>query len=67
MKGRGGILIGGVFAPVVVGFAGYMNLMSRPRFAAFHSVDVLQLLAIGACFGIALAALIIIIRSPRTQ
>ncbi len=67
MKSRGGILIGGVFAPVVVGLAGYMNLISKLRFAAFHSVDVLQLLATGACFGIALAALIAMIRGPRTQ
>ncbi len=30
----------------------------RPRFAAYHNVDVLQLLATGMCFGVALSALV---------
>jgi hypothetical protein len=66
MKSRGGIFIAGVFMPLIIGLAGYMNLMSKPRFVEFHTVDVLQLLATGACFGIALAVVVAIIRKPRT-
>jgi hypothetical protein len=41
--------------------------MHRPRFASFHNVDVLQLLASGMCFGVALAALIALLRGPRNS
>ncbi len=40
---------------IVVGFIGVFALMQRPRFQAFHTVDVLQLIASGMCFGVALA------------
>ena len=66
MKGRDGIFIAGVFMPVIIGLAGYFNLMGKPRFVEFHTVDVVQLLATGACFGIAFAVMIAIIRRPRT-
>lgn len=35
-----------------------MNAARSPRFDTLHTVDVLQLLAAGMCFGVALAALI---------
>jgi len=60
-------LIPAVVAPLVVGLLGLMNLMSRPRFASFHSVDVVQLLASGMCFGVALAMLIAQLRGPRNS
>lgn len=42
----------------LVGLIGLINMMQRPRFAAFHAVDVIQLLASGMCFGIAFMALV---------
>lgn len=33
--------------------------MQRPRFQAFHTVDVLQLLATGMCYGFALAMIVV--------
>jgi hypothetical protein len=41
----------------VVGSIGFLNLAQRPRFASFHTVDVLQLLGTGMCYGVALALL----------
>jgi hypothetical protein len=40
----------GVFVPVFVAFMGvaaFFNMASNPRFATFHAVDVLRLLAGG--------------------
>jgi len=54
-----------IVVPLIVGSIGLMNLMHRPRFATFHNVDVLQLLASGMCFGVALAALLALLRGPR--
>lgn len=42
-------------AVLVIGVIGLWELTLRPRFQAFHLVDVLQLLASGMCFGVALA------------
>jgi hypothetical protein len=44
--------------PLIIGLFGFGNVSRNPRFASIHTVDVLQLLASGMCFGIALAALI---------
>ena len=43
---------------LVVGIVGLTTAASRPRFAAYHTVDVLELVASGMCFGIALAGLL---------
>ena len=60
-------ITGFAFAPLFVGLIGLFNLMQKPRFAAIHTVDVVQLLASGACFGVALAALIIAFRRPPSS
>jgi len=39
---------------VIVGITGIFELMERPRFQAYHAVDVIQLIASGMCFGVAL-------------
>jgi hypothetical protein len=48
--------------PVLIGLIGLMPLTLNPRFELFHTVDVLQLLASGMCFGVGLAALIAMLR-----
>jgi hypothetical protein len=60
-------LTSAVVVPLIIGLAGLMNLMQRPRFASFHSVDVVQLLASGMCFGVAVAALSALLRRPRNS
>ena len=60
-------LTSAVLAPSVVGFIGLWNLMQRPYFASFHTVDVLQLIASGMCFGVALSAIFALLRGPRAS
>jgi predicted membrane protein len=58
-------LAAAILVPVVVGSIVLINLTHQPRFEMFHTVDVLQLLASGACFGLALAALLAMLRGTR--
>jgi hypothetical protein len=55
----------GVIVPFLIGIGGFFDLTQRPRFASFHTVDILQLLASGMCFGIALTGFIEFLRQPR--
>lgn len=57
-------LVSAVLVPAIIGLSGLMNLMHQPRFESFRNVDVLQLIASGMCFGVALAALIVLLRRP---
>jgi hypothetical protein len=60
-------LVSAVVLPIIIGCVGLTHLMSQPRFQSFHNVDILQLIASGMCFGVALFALILLIRGPRTS
>ncbi len=62
MRNRRGPLAA-LFTPLVIGLIGLSQLMARPRFQAIHTVDVLQLLASGMCFGVALSAFFVLIRA----
>ena len=51
-----------VFVPLFIAFMGlaaFSNMANSSRFAMFHAVDVVRLIASGMCFGAALAALLI--------
>ncbi|HUL17511.1 MAG TPA: hypothetical protein VLV88_16050 [Terriglobales bacterium] len=54
-----------ILIPVLIGSIGLMNIMHKQRFELFHTVDVLQLIASGMCYGVALAALLALLRRPR--
>ena len=43
---------------VLIGAIGIVELIERPRFGTYHAVDVVQLVASGMCFGVALAMLL---------
>jgi hypothetical protein len=58
-------LLPAILMPLIVGMAGLVHLMDQPRFAAIHTVDVVQLTGSGVCFGVALAAVIVFFRLPR--
>ncbi len=49
---------------LVVGITALSTVAGRPRFSGYATVDVLQLLASGMCFGIALAGLLRAWRRP---
>jgi hypothetical protein len=56
-----------VLIPVIVGLSGLLTLINRPRFQTYHTVDVLQLLATGMCFGIAFVWLLMAFREPAGE
>lgn len=59
-----------VFIPLFIasmGLVASLNVASSPRFATFHTIDVVRLLAAGVCFGAALAALLIFFGGPRSR
>ena len=47
-----------IFILILGGAIGLVALMGRSRFQTYATVDVLQLLASGLCFGLALGALL---------
>ena len=51
--------------PLLFGIISLTQLMSRPRFATYYRPDVLQLFGAGMCFGVALVALVALLRCPR--
>jgi hypothetical protein len=50
--------VSSIVISLVVGIIGLTTVASRPRFSGYATVDVLQLLACGMCFGLALAGLV---------
>jgi hypothetical protein len=50
-------------ALVFIGIIGIFQLIERPRYQLYHAVDVVQLVASGMCFGVALAWVIERLRS----
>lgn len=55
----------GFLMPLLIGLVGLFNLMQKPRFVSFHTVDVLQLIASGMCFGVALAGVFVLLRGGQ--
>ena len=51
-----------IFFPILMGSLALINALNRPRLANIHSVDVVTLLAAGACFGVAFMALIMMLK-----
>jgi hypothetical protein len=47
---------------VVFGLVALMNVARNPRFEAFHTVDVLGLMASGVCFGVAFTLILRLLR-----
>lgn len=53
-----------IVVALVAGITGLATVSSRPRFSGYAAVDVIQLVAAGLCFGIALAGLVGAWRRP---
>lgn len=60
-------MISSIFVPIFVGLIGMFNVTRYPRFADIRSVDVVQLVASGMCFGVALVSIIALFRNSRTN
>lgn len=57
----------GVILPLFFAAGGFFDLTQRPGFAAFRRVDILQLLVVGTCFGIALTGFIEFLRQSPSR
>ena len=51
--------------PLLFGLMGVSRIFGNPRLAAIRTVDLVQLIAIGMCFGVALTTLVTFLRCPR--
>jgi hypothetical protein len=58
-------LASAVLVPVLMGSIGLIHLTQQARFETYRTVDVLQLLGSGMCFGIALSAAVALLRDRR--
>ena len=51
--------------PLMVGLAGFYRVTQSPSFESYRTVDIVQLLGSGACFGAAIAGVILLLRGSR--
>ncbi len=51
----------------MVGIISLFTVVSRPRFAAYHAPDMLQVFASGMCIGAALVRLAVVVRDRRSE
>ena len=51
---------------VLFGSMAFFNVTTKPRFAGYYGPDVLSLIAVGLCFGAAIALLVMHLRAART-
>lgn len=60
-------LIPMVVIPVVLGLVNFYTVAQKPRFETFQTIDVVQLIVTGMCFGAALGLLVISFRGTRSS
>ena len=53
--------------PLLFGLMGVARIIGSSRLAAIRAVDIVQLIAIGMCFGVALTTLVIFLRRSRDR
>ena len=58
-----GIIMVLIVLPLFSGFAAFMNILGNPRFQDIRNLDVVRLIAIGACWGVAVAGIALLIGS----
>jgi hypothetical protein len=54
-----------LFVPLfagMMGFGAFFNAVNSPSFAAIRAIDVVRLIAAGACWGVAFAGLVVAFR-----
>jgi hypothetical protein len=52
--------------PLLIGLLGFNRVMQSPQFESYRTVDVIQLVASGAGFGVALTGVMFTLVRPRT-
>ena len=56
-----------VFSVLVIGLINLRNVAGKPRFQTFQTIDVVQLITTGMCFGVALGLLVMFFRGTRSS
>ena len=51
--------------PLLIGFIGLYRVTQSPNFGTYRTVDIVQLLASGVCFGAAMVGVILMLRRAR--
>jgi hypothetical protein len=51
------------WVPLLMGLLSLSSMISKPSFATLRGSDVVQLIGTGMCFGVALATLVVFLRS----
>lgn len=54
-----------VIIPLMIAFAGFYRVTQSPSFGMYRTVDVVQLLGSGACFGAAMVGVIMSVLRRR--
>ncbi len=54
------------FIPLMVGLVGFLRVSQSPSFAAYRSVDIVQLLGSGVCFGATMVGVIFMFRRGQS-
>ena len=65
MLGQRRARVASIFVLIIIGSIGFLHLQQNDRYKAFHSVDIVQLLATGMCYGVALAGIFEMVRKRR--
>ena len=55
------------FVCVFFGLMAFINVVTKPRFATYYRPDVVTLVAVGMCFGAAIALLAVALRESRVR
>ena len=53
------------FVLLVFGLVSFFRMLGKPSLETIRTVDVVQLIGTGMCFGAAIVALVLFLRSPR--
>jgi hypothetical protein len=51
--------------PLLIGVAGFYRVTQSPSFEIYRTVDIVQLLGSGVCFGAAMVGIIFMLRGTR--
>ncbi len=52
--------------PLIMGLLGFSRVLQSPQFESYRTQDIVQLVVSGACFGVALTVLMIMLLGSRT-
>jgi hypothetical protein len=64
-KRRGPVAV--IIIPIMIASVEFSNLARNPRFEQIHNVDIVGLMGVGVCIGVALTALMFMLKLGRSS